>query len=231
MPKISCGRAKRTLDGRFVSKAEAERLFALEQVVQEDDASSDINNSAHANNARRSMVVITDPRLKVPRRERTGMNERDRKKFRSIELALEGERARTSVLVERIAEQRLQMDTLQQVSETGRHKAIKSLRELCRKRSVELERVRDCLRKAKVVNARARVEAAAVAAQAARRILVELRASNAVRVVNKRPPLSRIRKCLPPADENNGRARYHFVRNRALKLQSFLSEMFLDGYA
>lgn len=220
MPKVSHVKAKRTSDGRFVSKAEADRLLALEP-TNDENAPPNANNSAHL-----PLVVMTDPRSEVPRRQRTGMNEREMRKYRSIELALEGERARTALLVERIAEQRLEIAALQPVAEARRSKALLASMDLCKKRSTEIQMVKDALRKAKDMNVRARAKAAADATQIAQRMLVRIRARKARRVSIKQT----IKKSIPPGDDDS-RARYDFVRNHAMKLQGFLSGLFADGCA
>ena len=218
MPKTCQRLAKRTCNGRFVSLANAQRLLEEQRLRVLDDA-----NSNEVNNVQEQpVVVIKDPRSNVPRRERTtGMSERVSKKFRSLELAYEGERARTSRLVEKIAEQRLEIAALQPRADMHRGKALKASRERCKQMSAELERAKECLRKAKDVNARARAKAALDAAEVARRIQIKLRATNALRA--RAPPRQIFPRMIPPLDRDHERSRYDFVRNHATKLQGFLS--------
>ncbi len=165
----------------------------------------------------------------MPRRERTaGLSERAAKKLRSLELAFDGELDRTAKLLEKIGQQRLEIAELQHGAELCNNKALNTSRELGKQLSAELQRVKDNLRKAKDMDARARAKVAMDAAQATRRIHVKMRVSNAMRQVAACRPTIKSRIPPPCADEYS-RARYDFVRNHALTLRGFLAGQFLDG--
>ena len=174
MPKTSQRLAKRTSNGRFVSIAEAHKLLAEQQQVC--DEYSGVNNVPE-----QPAVVMLDPRSNVPRRTRTEMSERVAKKFRSLELAYEGERARTANLVEKLAAQRLEFGALQKATKVSNDnkKALSACRQLLKDRASELKRVKDNLRKCKDANSSYKAKAAAHAVEVARRVLARVRAVKA----------------------------------------------------
>ena len=223
MPKTSQRLAKRTSNGRFVSIAEAHKLLAEQQQVC--DEYSGVNNVPE-----QPAVVMLDPRSNVSRRTRTEMSERVAKKFRSLELAYEGERARTANLVEKLAAQRLEFGALQKATKVSNDnkKALSACRQLLKDRASELKRVKDNLRKCKDANSSYKAKAAAHAVEVARRVLARVRAVKAThgRKMTYSEP---VKKMIPPNDDAHARARYDFIRNNAVKLQGFFASQFRDG--